>query len=53
MANYMEEYQKWLDSPSLTEEEWSELNAISDDETKSRTVSLHPLNLELQACAER
>ena len=25
--NYKEEYQHWLDSPALSEEEWAELNA--------------------------
>ena len=29
---YKEEFQHWLDSPSLSEEEWSELNAIRDDD---------------------
>ena len=24
--SYMEEYQRWLDSPALSEEEWKELN---------------------------
>ena len=32
MGNYREIYQKWLDSPSLSESEWSELNAISGDD---------------------
>ena len=32
MRNYKEEYQRWLDSPALTEEEWRELDAISGDE---------------------
>ena len=39
----MEEYQKWLDSPSLTEEEWSELNAISDDESEIKNRFFAPL----------
>ena len=34
--NYLEEYQKWLDSPSLSEEEWNELNALDDKEKKER-----------------
>ena len=29
--NYMEEYQKWLDSGVLTDEEQAELLAIKDD----------------------
>ena len=28
MRNYMEEYQRWLDSPALSNAEWEELNAI-------------------------
>ena len=31
-TDYMEEYRRWLDSPSLSEEEWNELNAIAEDE---------------------
>ena len=31
MRNYMEEYQRWLDSPALSNAEWEELNAIRDD----------------------
>ena len=27
MRNYMEEYQRWLDSPALSNAEWEELNA--------------------------
>ena len=29
MRSYKEEYQYWLDSPALSEEEWKELSAIS------------------------
>ena len=36
MRNYMEEYQRWLDSPALSEEEWGELNAIREDEKEIR-----------------
>ena len=32
MRNYKEEYQRWLDSPALSEEEWNELNSIAGDE---------------------
>ena len=32
MRNYKEEYQRWLDSPALSEKEWNELNTIADDE---------------------
>lgn len=36
--NYKEEYQRWLDSPALSNAEWEELNAIrdNDEEIKSR-----------------
>lgn len=34
MTNYKEEYQHWLDSPALSEEEWKELNSISGDEKR-------------------
>ena len=30
--NYKEEYQRWLDSPALSNAEWEELNAIRDDD---------------------
>ena len=43
MSNYMKEYQKWLDSPSLTEAEWSELNAISEDENEIKNRFFAPL----------
>ena len=43
MSTYREEYQKWLDSPSLTEEEWSELNAIADDEEEIKNRFFAPL----------
>ena len=32
MRTYKEEYQFWLDNPALSEEEWAELNSISDNE---------------------
>ena len=32
MRTFMEEYRRWMDSPSLSEEEWKELNSISEDE---------------------
>ena len=40
MRNYKEEYQRWLDSPALTEEEWRELDAISGDD-------LHHMNIHV------
>ncbi len=43
MRNYKEEYQRWLDSPALTEEEWRELNAISGDEKEIESRFFAPL----------
>ena len=43
MCNYMEEYQRWLDSPALSEEEWGELNAIREDEKEIRERFFAPL----------
>ena len=43
MHNYMEEYQRWLDSPALSEEEWTELNAIREDEKEIRERFFAPL----------
>ena len=43
MRNYMEEYQRWLDSPALIEEEWGELNAIREDEKEIRERFFAPL----------
>ena len=38
MTDYRKEYERWLDSPALSDEEWHELDAIrdNDDEIKSR-----------------
>ena len=41
--NYKEEYQHWLDSPALSEEEWAELNAIADDEKEIENRFFAPL----------
>ncbi len=43
MRNYKEEYQHWLDSPALSEEEWKELNAIADDEKEIESRFFAPL----------
>ena len=43
MRNYKEEYQRWLDSPALSEEEWSELNAIAGDEKEIESRFYAPL----------
>ena len=38
MTDYRKEYERWLDSPALSEAEWQELDAVRDneDEIKSR-----------------
>ena len=41
--NYKEEYQHWLDSPALSEEEWAELNAIAGDEKEIENRFFAPL----------
>ena len=41
--NYREEYQRWLDSPALSEQEWSELNSIADDEKEIENRFFAPL----------
>ena len=43
MRNYMEEFQRWLDSPALSEAEWAELNAIREDEKEIRERFFAPL----------
>ena len=43
MRTFMEEYQRWLDSPALSEAEWAELNAISGDEKEIRERFFAPL----------
>lgn len=43
MRNYKEEYQRWLDSPALSEQEWEELNAIADDEKEIENRFFAPL----------
>lgn len=41
--NYKEEYQRWLDSPALSEHEWAELNSIADDEKEIESRFFAPL----------
>ena len=38
MFRYKDEYQRWLDSPSISEDEWQELHEIGDnlEEIESR-----------------
>lgn len=43
MINYREEYQRWLDSPALSEAEWAELNAIANDEKEIENRFFAPL----------
>ena len=43
MRNYKEEYQRWLDSPALSEAEWVELNAIRNDEKEIKSRFFAPL----------
>ncbi len=43
MRNFKEEYRRWLDSPALTEEEWRELDAISDDDKEIESRFFAPL----------
>ncbi|MEG1632423.1 MAG: phospho-sugar mutase [Oscillospiraceae bacterium] len=43
MKTYKQEYQRWLDSPALSEEEWKELSAISEDEKEKESRFYAPL----------
>ena len=43
MSNYREEYQRWLDSPTLSEKEWEELNSIAGDEKEIENRFFAPL----------
>ena len=43
MRNYKEEYQLWLDSPALSEQEWAELDAIKDDDKEIESRFFAPL----------
>jgi phosphoglucomutase len=40
---YKEEYQHWLDSPALNEQEWEELNSIADDDGEIKSRFFAPL----------
>ena len=44
MRSYKEEYQHWLDSPALNEQEWAELDAIADDEKEIENRFYAPLS---------
>ena len=43
MRNFKEEYQRWLDSPALSDAEWKELDAIRDDEKEIESRFFAPL----------
>ena len=52
--NYKEEYQRWLDSPALSESEWEELNSIANDEKRNREpLFLRRSSSALPDCAEQ
>lgn len=44
MKTYKDEYQHWLDSPSLNEAEWAQLNAIGSDEKEIESRFFAPLS---------
>ena len=44
MRTYKEEYQHWLDSPALNEQEWEELNSIAGDEKEIESRFFAPLS---------
>lgn len=43
MIDYIKEYNHWLDSPSLSEDEWRELNAIKGDDAEIKSRFFAPL----------
>ena len=43
MSSYREEFERWMDSPALSEEEWSELNAIAEDDKEIKERFFAPL----------
>ena len=43
MRSFKEEYQRWLDSPALSDAEWKELDAIRDDEKEIESRFFAPL----------
>ena len=51
MRSYKEEYQYWLDSPALDEEEWKELSAIADDEKEIESRFTPPWSSARPGCA--
>ena len=51
--SYKEEYQYWLDSPALGEEEWKELSAIAEDEKEIESRFFAPLEFGTAGPARR
>ena len=43
MTDYRKEYERWLDSPALSETEWQELDAIAGDENEIKSRFRGPL----------
>ncbi len=43
MTNYRKEYDRWLNSPALSDEEWRELDAIRSDEDEIKSRFRGPL----------
>lgn len=43
MKNFKEEYQRWMDSPALSEAEWQELKAIENDDKEIESRFFAPL----------
>ncbi|MBR4954181.1 MAG: phospho-sugar mutase, partial [Oscillospiraceae bacterium] len=43
MTNFMNEYERWLDSPALTEAEWQELNSLRENEKEIKERFFAPL----------
>ena len=51
--NYRQEYEKWLASPALSEDERNELKAIANDEKEIETASTVRSNSARRAFAAR
>ncbi len=43
MRSFKEEYERWMDSPALSEREWAELDSIKDDEKEIENRFFAPL----------
>ena len=43
MTDYRKEFERWLDSPALSEDEWRELDAVRDDEEQIKSRFRGPL----------